>query len=191
MSSSVNENKSISWIHHLRSARHFEPTWPHFILNTISTFNKHLRPFVNIFWQKHASLYTSHNLLWISHRLAIGIMVSVFANGQEDPGSIPGRVIPKTQKMALDAALLKTLSTIRYGSRVKWSNPGNGIAPFPTPRCSWYWQGSLRVALDYDYGRTSQPPKFLWRNSFRALSTLLDFPPFWIASKQIFFVRWK
>ena len=27
-----------------------------------------------------------------------------------------------------------TLSIIRYGSRVKWSNPGKGVAPFPTPR---------------------------------------------------------
>ena len=32
-------------------------------------------------------------------------MVRVFANGQRDLGSIPGRVIPKTQKMVLDAAL--------------------------------------------------------------------------------------
>ena len=31
-----------------------------------------------------------------------------------------------------------TLSNIRYVSRVKWSNPGKGIAPSPTPRCSSY-----------------------------------------------------
>ena len=30
------------------------------------------------------------------------IMVRVFTNGPEDWGSIPGRVIPKTQKMVLD-----------------------------------------------------------------------------------------
>ena len=30
----------------------------------------------------------------------------VFINGPEDQGSIPRRVIPKTQKMVLDAALL-------------------------------------------------------------------------------------
>ena len=41
-----------------------------------------------------------------------------------------------------------TLSIIRYGSRVKWSNPGKGVAPFPTPRCISYWKGSLRVTLD-------------------------------------------
>ncbi len=34
----------------------------------------------------------------------IGIMVRVFANGLGDRGSIPGRVIPKTKKMVLDAA---------------------------------------------------------------------------------------
>ena len=37
-----------------------------------------------------------------------------------------------------------TLSIIRYISRVKWSNPGNGVAPSPTPWCSSYWKGSLR-----------------------------------------------
>ena len=29
-----------------------------------------------------------------------------------------------------------TLSIIRYGSRVKWSNPGKGVAPSPTTWCS-------------------------------------------------------
>ena len=74
-------------------------------------------------------------------------MVRVFANGPEDLGSIPGRVIPKTQKMVLDASL--TLSIIRYGSRVKWGNPGKGVAPFPIPWCCSYGKGSLRVTLDY------------------------------------------
>ena len=69
----------------------------------------------------------------------------VFANGLGDLGLITGRVIPKTQKMVLDAALL---STIRLGSRVKWSNPGKGVAPSPIPRCSCYCKGSLRVTLD-------------------------------------------
>ena len=38
----------------------------------------------------------------------VGMMVRVFANGPEDLGSIPGRVIPKTQKMVLDTSLLNT-----------------------------------------------------------------------------------
>ena len=33
-----------------------------------------------------------------------------------------------------------------YVSRVKWSNPGKGVAPSPTLRCSSYWKGSLLVA---------------------------------------------
>ena len=38
----------------------------------------------------------------------IGLAVRVFANGPGHLGSIPGRDIPKTQKMVLDAALLNT-----------------------------------------------------------------------------------
>ena len=40
----------------------------------------------------------------------------VFANGPGDRGLIPGRVIPKTQKMVLDAALLNTQ---HYEVRIK------------------------------------------------------------------------
>ena len=42
-----------------------------------------------------------------------------------------------------------TLSIVRYGSRVKWVNPGKGVAPSPTPWCSSYWKWNLRVTLDY------------------------------------------
>ena len=40
----------------------------------------------------------------------------VFADGPEDWGSIPGQVIPKTQKMVLDATLLNTQ---HYKVRIK------------------------------------------------------------------------
>ena len=43
-------------------------------------------------------------------------MSRVFANGPRDRGSIPGRVIPKTQKMVFDAALLNTK---HYKVRIK------------------------------------------------------------------------
>ena len=49
-----------------------------------------------------------------------------FANGLVDRGSIPGRVIPKTQRMVPDAILLNTQY---YKVRVKWSNPRNGVTP--------------------------------------------------------------
>ena len=46
----------------------------------------------------------------------IGLKGKVFANGPEDLGSIPGRVIPKTRKMVLDTALLNTQ---QYKVRIK------------------------------------------------------------------------
>ena len=100
-------------------------------------------------------------------------MVRVFTSGQVDLGLIPGRLIPKTQKkcsqiiwktgvqsqIELYQRLKKlylmppclTLSFIRYGSRVKWSNPGKGVTPSPTPQCSSYWEGSLLNTLDYGW----------------------------------------
>ena len=44
--------------------------------------------------------------MYIHTRPNIGIMVRVFANSPRDLVSIPGWVIPKTQKMVLDASLL-------------------------------------------------------------------------------------
>ena len=80
----------------------------------------------------------------------IGRVSRVFANGPGDLGSIQGRVIPKTLKMVLDTSLLNTQQyKVRIKAKVKWSNPGKGVAPSPTPRCSSYWKGSLLVALDY------------------------------------------
>ena len=40
------------------------------------------------------------------------------------------------------------LSIIRYISRIKWSNPGNRVAPSSTPQCSSYWKRSSPVTLD-------------------------------------------
>ena len=41
----------------------------------------------------------------------------------------------KTLKIVLDTSLLNT-QHYKVLSRVKWSNPGNGEAPSPTPQCS-------------------------------------------------------
>ena len=54
----------------------------------------------------------------------------------------------RLKKWYLISACL-ALSIIRYVSMVKWSNPGKGVAPFPTPRCKSYWKGNLRVIVDY------------------------------------------
>ena len=78
----------------------------------------------------------------------IGLGVRVFANGPGDLSSIPGRVIPKTQKMVLDASLLSTQHyKVRIKGKVEQSR--KGVAPSPTHWCSSYRKGSLRVTLDY------------------------------------------
>ena len=77
-------------------------------------------------------------------------MVRVFANGLGDQGSIPGWVIPKTQKMVLNASLLDT-QYFKVWIKGKWSNPRKGVVPSSTPWCSSYWKGSLQVALDYSW----------------------------------------
>ena len=66
--------------------------------------------------------------------MPIGLVGRVFANGLGDWGSIPDRVIPKTQRMLLNAVLI--LSIIKYESRVKWNNTGKRVMPSPTPQCS-------------------------------------------------------
>ena len=51
-------------------------------------------------------------------------MVRVFANGPWDQGSIPGRVIPKTQKMELDTMLLSPQHyKVRIRSKVEQHPP--------------------------------------------------------------------
>ena len=61
---------------------------------------------------------------------------------------ITGRVIPKTQKMVLDASLLSTQHyKVRIKGKVEQSR--EGVAPSPTHWCSSYRKGSLRVTLDY------------------------------------------
>ena len=70
--------------------------------------------------------------------VAIGLMSRMFAHSAGYRVSISGRVIPKTQKMVLDATLLNIQ---RYKARikgVKGSNTENGEAPSPTPQCGSY-----------------------------------------------------
>ena len=110
-----------------------------------------------------------------------GLAVRVFTNGPGDQGSIPGRVIPNTQKMVLDASLLN-ISIIRYGSRVKWSNPGKGVAPSPTPRCRSYRKGNLRVTLDYGrqlYFIYMYVCVYIYMYIYIYKVSSKDFKPFW------------
>ena len=55
-------------------------------------------------------------------------------------------------QVVLDQSQVKSYqSNIRYVSRVKWSNPGKGVTPSPTPQCSSYWKGSFLVSLNYGH----------------------------------------
>ena len=69
----------------------------------------------------------------------------VFANSPGDRDPIPCRVISKTQKMVLDTQLLN-IQHYKVRIKGKWSNPGKGVVHSPTPQCSSYCKGSLRVA---------------------------------------------
>ena len=62
--------------------------------------------------------------------LNIGLMSRVFANGQGELGSITGRVIPKTQKMILDASLLNTQHyKVQIKSKVEQSREWSSALP--------------------------------------------------------------
>ena len=58
-------------------------------------------------------------------------MSRVFANGLRDRGLIPGQVIPKTQKMVLDDALLNTQHyKVRIKGKVEQSREMSCALPY-------------------------------------------------------------
>ena len=77
-----------------------------------------------------------------------GIVGRLFTSSSVDWGSIPGWIIPKTQKMVLDTSLLNT-QHYKIWIKNKWRNPEKGVAPSPTPWYSNYWKANLWVALNY------------------------------------------
>ena len=120
-------------------------------------------------WRRSLTLTQEFNVCTINNTINvpdIGLGVRVFANGPGDLVSIPGRVIPKTQKMVLDASLLSTQHyKVRIKGKVEQSR--KGVAPSPTHWCSSYRKGSLRVTLDYGrqlylltINKSAHPKKF-------------------------------
>ena len=67
----------------------------------------------------------------------IGQVGRVFANGLADQVQSQVALYQRLKKWYLIPPCL-TLSIIRYVSRVKWRNLGEGVAPFLTPQCSSY-----------------------------------------------------
>ena len=69
------------------------------------------------------------------HRVGLlvfyGLEGRVFANGLEDRGSIPGRVIPKTLKMILDTSLFNTQQyKVRIKGKVEQSLKRSSALPY-------------------------------------------------------------
>ena len=61
----------------------------------------------------------------------IGLEGKAFANGPEDLGSIPGRVISKTLKEVLDTSLLNTQQyKVRIKGKVEQSREGSSALPY-------------------------------------------------------------
>ena len=74
--------------------------------------------------------YTNVNYIYILD-CTIGLMSRVFANGPVDWGSIPGRVIPNTQKMVLDITLLNTQHyKVRIKGKVEQSREWSSALPY-------------------------------------------------------------
>ena len=61
----------------------------------------------------------------------IGLLGRVFTNGPGDWGSIPGQVIPKTQKMVLDISLLNTQHyKVRIKDKMEQSKKRSNTLPY-------------------------------------------------------------
>ena len=75
------------------------------------------------------AIRNNYYLSLITFKVYLG--VRVFANGPGDLGSIPGRVIPKTQKMVLDASLLNTQHyKVRIKGKVEQSRERINALPY-------------------------------------------------------------
>ena len=69
--------------------------------------------------------------LFVRYMYVIYTVRRVFANGPGDRCSIPGRVIPKTQKMVLDAALINTQPyQVRIKDKVEQSKEKSSALPY-------------------------------------------------------------
>ena len=92
-------------------------------------------------------------------------MSRVLTSEQGDRGSIPGQVIPKTQKMVYDNSLLNAhLYKVCIKHKVEQLRKS----------CSSFWKGSLRVALDNSRQLYLRLVKPCWVISYRNQFTKCD-----------------
>ena len=97
--------------------------------------------------QLQASYVSSHTEeLWYNKTVCGGLYIYLLT--KETRIQSQDESYQKLKKMVLDISLFNTQ---HYEIWIKWSNPRKGVVPFPTPWCSSYWKGNLRVALDYSH----------------------------------------
>ena len=111
-------------------------------------------------------LYCTIAMIWLFGKWTSIVIPDI---GPGDLGSIPGRVIPKTQKMVLDASLLNT-QHYKVRNKGKVEQFREWVAPSPTLWCSSYRKWSLRVTLDY--GRQLYLLTYLHRLSITHLDNM-------------------
>ena len=94
-------------------------------LNAASSLGSQIKVVITnaIVFNQLARLVSPSTVFLITVLIAVTIWLEgrMFTNGPEGPGSIPGRVMLKTQKMILDTSSLNT-QHYKYVSRAKWSN---------------------------------------------------------------------
>ena len=115
----------------------FELAYYDSVVHRFNHYTTRTAPLVIGEWGFHNTSSLAPSILKPFQYRPIDLMNRVFTNGPEDRGSIPGRVMQKTQKMVLDTALL---STQHYKVRIKGKveQSWKGVAPSSTPRCSSY-----------------------------------------------------
>ena len=89
-----------------------------YFISSVLYFRQSILVFIRYLYEKKESVFWKKlvHLIYIYFVPDIGLAVRVFANSPGDLGSIPDQVIPKTQKMVLDAS---SLNTQHYKVRIK------------------------------------------------------------------------
>ena len=82
-------------------------------------------------WNSFLTLVMITSLIHLGEYMKLTVISTMFANGPEDLGSIPGRVILKTLKMVLDASLLNTqFYKVRIKGKVEKSREKSCALPY-------------------------------------------------------------
>ena len=104
--------------------------------------------------------------MWHKANYSSRVVGRVFANGLGDQGPIPGQVIPKAQKMVLDAALLNTLHyNVQIKGKVEQSSGRCSTLPYTS-----VWLLMKREPLSFL--RLWLPTLFWFYNCFLSLDRL-------------------